>query len=215
VFQTWIKNLRYHPTKGFIEAHNLNVQGHLLLDSTTPLPVQDQMETLLSALIPQGPFLCFLIIAISRKKMFYPLLQVCAHLVLASPSVLCFQQCASCTRLHVVLENVNALLLCSLSCGCWFVCMSKLVVYLHMLDFSTICHCSLSAFLKGFTESKDSNICYEAYTSYLDFLMFAIKQWEFQQSCHGTLHLTTLLGFLPSIIQQNYKFCFVFDCLLF
>jgi hypothetical protein len=50
VFQTWIKNLRYHPTKGFIEARDQHHQHHLILDGTTPSPVPDRSDTLVTAL---------------------------------------------------------------------------------------------------------------------------------------------------------------------
>jgi hypothetical protein len=50
VFQTWIKNSRYHPTQGFIEARDNNHQSHLILDSTTPSPVPDQSDTLIMAM---------------------------------------------------------------------------------------------------------------------------------------------------------------------
>jgi hypothetical protein len=50
VFQTWIKNSRYHPTQGFIEACNKNHQSNLILDSTTPSPVPDHTDTLIMAM---------------------------------------------------------------------------------------------------------------------------------------------------------------------
>jgi hypothetical protein len=50
VFQTWIKNLRYHPTQGFLEACDTDHRNHLIFDGTTPSPVPDRSETLLSAL---------------------------------------------------------------------------------------------------------------------------------------------------------------------
>jgi hypothetical protein len=36
VFQTWIKNPRYHPMQGFIEARDNTHQSHHIFDSTTP-----------------------------------------------------------------------------------------------------------------------------------------------------------------------------------
>jgi hypothetical protein len=50
VFQTWIKNLRYHPTQGFIEARDNNHKSDLILDSTTPSPVPDRTDTLITAM---------------------------------------------------------------------------------------------------------------------------------------------------------------------
>jgi hypothetical protein len=50
VFQTWIKNLRYHPTRGFIEARDQHHNNHLILDGTTPSPVPDRSDTLVTAL---------------------------------------------------------------------------------------------------------------------------------------------------------------------
>ncbi len=50
IFQTWIKNLRYHPTQGFLEATDQSHQGHLILDGATPSPVPGRSENLLSAL---------------------------------------------------------------------------------------------------------------------------------------------------------------------
>jgi hypothetical protein len=50
VFQTWIKNSRYHPTQGFIEARDTSHQSHLILDSTTPSPVPDRTDTLITAM---------------------------------------------------------------------------------------------------------------------------------------------------------------------
>jgi hypothetical protein len=50
VFQTWIKNLRYHPTQGFLETCDSQHHNHLIFDGTTPSPVPDRSETLLSAL---------------------------------------------------------------------------------------------------------------------------------------------------------------------
>jgi hypothetical protein len=50
IFQTWIKNLRYHPTQGFIEATDQAHQGHLILDGATPSPVPGRSENLLSVL---------------------------------------------------------------------------------------------------------------------------------------------------------------------
>jgi hypothetical protein len=50
IFQTWIKSLRYHHTKGFFEAHDLSQQRHLLISSQTPSPIPDCSDSLLSAL---------------------------------------------------------------------------------------------------------------------------------------------------------------------
>jgi hypothetical protein len=50
IFQTWIKNLRYHPTQGFLEATDQSHQGHLILDGATPSPVPGRSENLLSVL---------------------------------------------------------------------------------------------------------------------------------------------------------------------
>jgi hypothetical protein len=51
VFQIWIKNLRYHPTKGFLEAQDQHHQQHIVLDGTTPSPVPDRSDTLVTALL--------------------------------------------------------------------------------------------------------------------------------------------------------------------
>ena len=50
IFQTWIKSLRYHHTKGFFEARDLSLQRHLLISSQTPSPIPDRSDSLLSAL---------------------------------------------------------------------------------------------------------------------------------------------------------------------
>jgi hypothetical protein len=50
VFQSWMKNLRYHPTRGFVEAQDHQFWGHLILDSDTPSPVPDMAATIISAL---------------------------------------------------------------------------------------------------------------------------------------------------------------------
>ena len=50
IFQTWIKSLRYHHTKGFFEARDLSRQRHLLISSQTPSPIPDRSDSLLSAL---------------------------------------------------------------------------------------------------------------------------------------------------------------------
>ncbi len=50
VFQTWIKNSRYHPAQGFIEARDNHHQSHIVLDSTTPSPVPDRSDTLITAM---------------------------------------------------------------------------------------------------------------------------------------------------------------------
>jgi hypothetical protein len=50
VFQNWIKNLRYHPMKGFVEAQDHQFRGHLILDSSTPSPVPDLQATIISSL---------------------------------------------------------------------------------------------------------------------------------------------------------------------
>jgi hypothetical protein len=50
VFQTWIKNSRYHLTQGFIEARDTNHQSHLILDSITPSPMPDRSDTLITAM---------------------------------------------------------------------------------------------------------------------------------------------------------------------
>jgi hypothetical protein len=51
VFQTWIKNLRYHPTQGFLDTADSAHRRHLILDGTTPSPVPDRSETLVSTLL--------------------------------------------------------------------------------------------------------------------------------------------------------------------
>jgi hypothetical protein len=50
VFQIWIKNSRYHPTQGFIEARDNHQESHIVVDSTTPSPVPDQFNTLITAM---------------------------------------------------------------------------------------------------------------------------------------------------------------------
>jgi hypothetical protein len=51
VFQTWIKNLRYHPTKGFLQAQDQHHQQHIVLDGTTPSLVPDRSDTLVTTLL--------------------------------------------------------------------------------------------------------------------------------------------------------------------
>ncbi len=51
VFQTWIKNLRYHPTQGFLDTADSNHRRHLILDGTTPSPVPGRSETLVTTLL--------------------------------------------------------------------------------------------------------------------------------------------------------------------
>jgi hypothetical protein len=69
VFQTWIKNFCYHPTKGFIEARDQTHQHHFILDSTTPSPVPNWFDSLISALknqtSPQDPGLIWCRLTIS------------------------------------------------------------------------------------------------------------------------------------------------------
>jgi hypothetical protein len=50
IFQNWIKNLRYHRTRGFIEARDQARNKHLLLASQTPSPIPDRSDSLVSAL---------------------------------------------------------------------------------------------------------------------------------------------------------------------
>jgi hypothetical protein len=50
VFHAWIKYSHYHPSQGFIEARDNNHQSHLILDSTTPSPVPDRSDTLITAM---------------------------------------------------------------------------------------------------------------------------------------------------------------------
>jgi hypothetical protein len=50
IFQTWIKSLRHHRTKGFFEARDLSQHRHLLISSQTPSPIPDHSDSLLSAL---------------------------------------------------------------------------------------------------------------------------------------------------------------------
>jgi hypothetical protein len=50
IFQTWIKNLRYHRTRGFVEARDQEKHKHLLLASQTPSPIPDRSDSLVSAL---------------------------------------------------------------------------------------------------------------------------------------------------------------------
>jgi hypothetical protein len=50
IFQNWIKTLRYHPTRGFVEARDQSQNRHQLLASRTPSPIPDWSDSLVSAL---------------------------------------------------------------------------------------------------------------------------------------------------------------------
>jgi hypothetical protein len=50
MLQAWIKWLRFHPAKGFLEAHDTKGTNHLLIDNDIPSPILDRNDSLLQVL---------------------------------------------------------------------------------------------------------------------------------------------------------------------
>jgi hypothetical protein len=48
--QTWIKWLRFHQTRGFLEAHDSTGSKHLLIDNQVPSPIPDRQDSLIKVL---------------------------------------------------------------------------------------------------------------------------------------------------------------------
>jgi hypothetical protein len=50
IIQTWIKWLRFHKTRGFLEAHDSSGSKHLLIDNQVPSPIPDSQDSLMKVL---------------------------------------------------------------------------------------------------------------------------------------------------------------------
>jgi hypothetical protein len=50
IMQAWIKWLRFHPAKGFLEAHDTTGTNHLLIANDVPSPIPDRNDSLLQVL---------------------------------------------------------------------------------------------------------------------------------------------------------------------
>jgi hypothetical protein len=50
IIQTWIKWLRFHQTRGFLEAHDSAGSKHLLIDNQVPSPIPDRQDSLMTVL---------------------------------------------------------------------------------------------------------------------------------------------------------------------
>jgi hypothetical protein len=50
IVQTWIKWLRFHQTRGFLEAHDTTGSKHLLIDNQVPSPIPDRQDSLIKVL---------------------------------------------------------------------------------------------------------------------------------------------------------------------
>ena len=48
--QSWIKRLRYHPTRGFVHSRDSSSQRHILFHSQLPSNIPGRMDTLVGAL---------------------------------------------------------------------------------------------------------------------------------------------------------------------
>jgi hypothetical protein len=50
IVMSWIKWLRFHPSRGFLEAYDVNNRKHLLLDNHIPSPIPDRNDSVLQVL---------------------------------------------------------------------------------------------------------------------------------------------------------------------